>query len=64
MDAQDTTLWRANHAFRAVRVPAGRHEVEMRFVPDSVRRGAALSAVAGLAVVALALPWPRRGRAA
>jgi hypothetical protein len=63
VDGQDAALWRANHAFRAVHLPAGRHEVEMRFVPDSVRRGAALSALAGLAVLALALPWPRRERA-
>jgi uncharacterized membrane protein YfhO len=46
-------LWRADHAFRAVAVPAGAHEIELRFAPRSVRIGAAVSALAGVIVVAI-----------
>jgi hypothetical protein len=60
MDGADTRLWRADHAFRAVQVPAGRHEIEMRFEPVSLRLGAALSALAGLVAAALAAPGRRR----
>jgi O-antigen/teichoic acid export membrane protein len=42
----------ANHAFRAVHVPAGRHVVEMRYRPDSVRLGAILSALGLLGALA------------
>jgi uncharacterized membrane protein YfhO len=57
VDGTESTLWRANHAFRAVRVPAGRHEIEMRFTSDALRAGAALSAASALVVLALARPW-------
>jgi hypothetical protein len=63
LDGRDTTLWRADHAFRAVQVPAGRHEIEMRFEPGSLRLGGALSLLAGLVVLVLVVPWPRRERA-
>jgi hypothetical protein len=63
LDGRPIPLWRADHAFRAVQVPPGRHEIEMRFEPGSLRLGGALSALAGLAVLALAVPWRRRERA-
>jgi Bacterial membrane protein YfhO len=55
LDGRETTLWRADHAFRAVWVPAGRHEIEMRYAPDSLRVGAAISAVAAAGVLVLLL---------
>ena len=62
VDGAQATLWRANHAFRAVRVPAGRHEIEMRFASDALRAGAALSAASALVVLAIARPRRRRQR--
>jgi hypothetical protein len=56
------TVRRADHAFRAVFVPAGRHEVDLRYDPDSVRYGAGLSAGALIAVVALFAARARRRR--
>jgi O-antigen/teichoic acid export membrane protein len=45
VDGVDAPLLVANHAFRAVHVPAGRHRVEMRYRPDSVRLGGVLTAL-------------------
>jgi hypothetical protein len=59
LDGRPAPLWRADHAFRAVAVPAGRHEIEMRFRPRSVLVGAVVSAAAALVVVAL-VAWGGR----
>ena len=62
VDGRPATLWRADHAFRAVTVPAGRHEVELRFVPRSVLAGALVSALSAALVLALVV-GRRRDRA-
>ena len=56
VDGRETRVERADHAFRAVKLGPGRHDVEFRYVPMSVRLGLALSALA--AVVTGALAWP------
>ncbi|MBL6763422.1 MAG: hypothetical protein ISQ14_00590 [Verrucomicrobiae bacterium] len=43
IDGQPATLLRANHAFQAVNVPAGRHEIRLRYIDWSFRAGCALS---------------------
>jgi membrane protein YfhO len=60
VDGRPATLWRADYAFRAVAVPAGRHAVELRFAPRSVVAGAALSALAAALAVALLAGGRRR----
>jgi hypothetical protein len=58
LDGADVPLLRADYAFRAVAVPPGRHRVEFRYRPASVRYGAILS-VAGLIIGGvLLLPRP------
>ena len=58
LDDADVPLLRADYAFRAVAVPPGRHRVEFRYRPASVRYGAMLS-VAGLIIGGvLLLPRP------
>jgi hypothetical protein len=58
VDGVETTTLRVNGAFRAVAVPAGEHEVRMRFVPRSFHVGLAVS---GLALAAWGIAaW--RGR--
>jgi len=49
VDGLPSRVERANGAFRAVRLEAGRHLVEMVYRPASVVAGAALSAVSLLA---------------
>jgi uncharacterized membrane protein YfhO len=46
VDGAGVRLWRANHAFRAVAVPAGDHRVAFRFRPRSMLLGAVVSAIA------------------
>jgi len=59
VDGREARVERADYAFRAVRLEPGRHEVEFRYEPGSVRLGLALSVLALLAIVALCW-WPRR----
>jgi hypothetical protein len=53
VDGRESRVERADYAFRAVRLEPGRHEVEFRYAPGSVRLGLALSVLALLSIVAL-----------
>lgn len=61
IDGQPAPIHRANFAFRAVPVPAGRHRVVFEYRPDSFRRGLAISLTAAALLGALA--WSERRRA-
>ena len=50
VDGRAAPLLRANVAFRAVAVPAGRHRIEMTYRPFGLRLGLAVSALAALVV--------------
>jgi hypothetical protein len=62
VDGHATPLLRANFAFRAVAVPAGRHVVEMVYRPWTALLGLALSALTLVTAVTF-LAWPRPPRA-
>lgn len=62
LDGRPAPLFHANHAFRGVIVPAGRHEVQMRYAPRAWRAAWALGLAGLLACAGLALRW-RRARA-
>lgn len=53
-------ILRANGLFRAVAVPAGRHELTFRYAPESLRVGTVASATA-IAIAALAFFRRRKG---
>ncbi len=57
VDGEPAAIIRADHAFRGVRLETGRHRVVFRYQPASVRRGAAVSAVAAVVVI-LCVVWP------
>jgi uncharacterized membrane protein YfhO len=59
---RETPVRRADFAYRAVRVPAGRSVVEMEYRTPGLRIGIALSVLGLLAALACWL-WPLRRRA-
>jgi hypothetical protein len=58
VDGRPTPLWRANYAFQAVEVSAGRHQVQLDYEDRAFQAGAIIS---GLAVLACAAGWLRIG---
>ena len=50
VDGRPSTVLRGDVLFRVVAVPAGEHEVELRFEPVSVKLGLLISIVALLAL--------------
>jgi hypothetical protein len=62
VDGRPAGLERVDYVLRGVRVPAGAHRVEMRFEPTSFTVGWIVSAVAAVALGALALGWRSRRR--
>jgi hypothetical protein len=60
VDGVEQTVWRANHALRAVWLPAGQHDVEFRYVPAAFRWGLLLTLLSAVAVVGLAWGPNRR----
>jgi hypothetical protein len=59
IDGAETPIARADHAFRAVPLPAGAHRVEFTFRPRGLVVGAAVSAVALAIALALLVRRPR-----
>ena len=56
VDGQGVHMYRANHAFRGVRVPAGTHRVEFVFAPATLKRGFVIWVV-GLTLLAGYASW-------
>jgi len=57
-------IYRANHAFRAVWLPAGEHEIEFRFHLPGLRTGAVISLIGGIAICGLIIAGLAQSRAA
>lgn len=62
VDGREVPLLRANHTFRAVAVPAGQHEITMRYSTDTVQASAFASGIILLVLAALAFAGPMRDR--
>jgi uncharacterized membrane protein YfhO len=54
VDGKSVPLWRANYAFQAVEVPAGRHQLNLVYEDRSFFYGALMS---GLALLGCAAGW-------
>jgi hypothetical protein len=63
VDGQPRAIARADHAFRAVEVPAGRSRVEFRYRPRALRAGIAVTLAAAGVTIALLLGAHRVRRA-
>lgn len=62
VDGRATPILRADHAFRAVAVPPGAHQMRFRYSPASMWTGLWISAGAAVVVVVLlGLPFARMG---
>jgi hypothetical protein len=60
VDGRGTQLWRANHAFQALEVPAGRHQVTLAYRDRAFYAGAVISAACIVLWIALWLRVRRR----
>jgi hypothetical protein len=56
VDGAPAPLWRANFAYEALEIPAGRHEVRLEYVDRAFQTGAVIS-VAGLLLCLVAGLW-------
>jgi hypothetical protein len=55
VDGRPAQMLRADHALRAVAVPAGEHQVKFHFASPSVKQGVLVSILSALAAIALLL---------
>jgi hypothetical protein len=62
VDGQPVPLWRANHAFQALEVPGGRHQVVLQYEDGSFRLGLVISLGTGLLLVLPMAYKPLRNR--
>jgi uncharacterized membrane protein YfhO len=62
IDGQEERWHRVDYHLRAVVVPAGRHLIEYRYRPTSLRLGAGISLVTGLLLIGIL--WRTRLKAA
>jgi hypothetical protein len=62
VDGTPAAIFPANHLFRGVAVPAGRHRVRFEYHPVSVAAGAAASVLGCLAIGFLAVRAIRKGK--
>lgn len=53
IDGQDAKLFRSNYVLRSLRVPAGRHEIVLKFHPSSYFTGETLSAICSILLMCL-----------
>src|SRR5207247_1360779 len=60
VDGRDAEILRANFAFRAVEVPAGKHQVEFVYRPQSFYAGLTVTSLALLFGVVALFRHPRR----
>jgi uncharacterized membrane protein YfhO len=48
VDGHPASLWRANHAFQALAIPAGKHEIRLEYRDTAFHIGAAITACSAL----------------
>jgi hypothetical protein len=60
VDGRPTRIWRANYAFQAVEVPAGKHQITLRYDDTIFHVGVVVSIIALLACLAFWASNPRK----
>ncbi|WCJ59373.1 YfhO family protein [Fontisphaera persica] len=56
VDGQPVPLWRANHAFQALAVPPGKHQIEVKYVDRWFHAGLLITSLTALVMLWLARP--------
>jgi uncharacterized membrane protein YfhO len=64
VDGVETPVVKANTALSAICVPAGRHVVELRYVPTALMAGASITGVTALVWIGATILTRRRKRSA
>jgi uncharacterized membrane protein YfhO len=62
VNGREREILRANYAFRAVPVPAGRSRIELTYVPRGLVGGAVISALTAVGLCAIGVLWLRERR--
>lgn len=57
VDGKETKIYRANFAFRAVAVPAGKHTVSFTYDPESLRLGLLISMISGALYIVIMVKY-------
>jgi hypothetical protein len=57
IDGKETTILKADYALRALRIPAGNHKIEFRFMPASYVTGRIIAMICSFILLALVLVW-------
>jgi len=60
VDGRPTPLLRANHAFQALEVPAGQHEIVLQYEDPIFRLGVLISGLAAAVCSVLWWRWQRQ----
>lgn len=59
IDSKETPIYRANYAFRAVAIPAGKHRVEFHYAPTSWLLGV-IGSISGLLLLGAICLWRKK----
>jgi len=57
LDAAPVPIWRVDHSLRGIAVPAGQHEIRMRYLPEGWARGVRVTRAALALWLVSALAW-------
>ena len=55
VDGKETPIYKVDYVLRSIKVPAGKHNIEFHFKPDSFYRGQAVSLVSSILVLGLCI---------
>lgn len=57
IDGKETKILRANYALRALRIPAGNHKIEFRFMPATYATGKTAGMICSLIILGIVAAW-------
>ena len=55
VDGKETPIMKADYVLRAIKIPAGQHNIEFKFHPDSFYKGKTISMISSIILILLAI---------